>query len=159
MPCPPGTVLQFYPATALQNPSAVDRRILKPSGRLAFVCWRALDENELDIVPLQAAGLEAMADPTPFSFADAGFLRVTLEAAGFEDVVLQASDDRVSSGSLEAMATVLLRVGPLGRILRENPDLRPDAEPRLRAALVNREEHGTVALRAATWVVAARPAA
>ena len=31
-------------------------RILKPNGRLAFVCWRALAENELDLLPLQAAG-------------------------------------------------------------------------------------------------------
>ncbi len=135
------------------------RRILKPSGRLAFVCWRALEDNELDFMPLKAAGLEAMADPTPFSFADAGFLRETLQTAGFEDVDVQANDQRVSSGNLEAMATVLLRVGPLGRILRENPDLRTDSEPRLRAALTEHEENGAVSLRAATWIVTARPRA
>lgn len=108
------------PLTAFSN----FQRILKPSGRLAFVCWRALEENELDLLPLQATGLESMADPAPFSFADAGVLRATLEAAGFEDVTLQANDERVSSGNLEAMATVLLRVGSLGKMLRENPDLR-----------------------------------
>ncbi|HEY2049039.1 MAG TPA: methyltransferase domain-containing protein [Caulobacteraceae bacterium] len=134
------------------------RRILKPTGRLAFVCWRALEENELDLLPLRAAGLESVADPTPFSFADAGVLHATLEAAGFEDVNIRANDERVSSGSLEAMVTVLLRVGPLGRILRENPDLRAGAEPRLRAALADHEVRGQVALRAATWVVTARPA-
>jgi ubiquinone/menaquinone biosynthesis C-methylase UbiE len=31
------------------------RRGLKPNGRLAFVCWRSLEENQLDIVPLRAA--------------------------------------------------------------------------------------------------------
>src|SRR5262245_46391229 len=31
------------------------RRSLKSNGRLAFVCWRALEENSLDILPLQAA--------------------------------------------------------------------------------------------------------
>ncbi len=146
---------------AFANPLAAFsnfRRVLKPSGRLAFVCWRALDDNELDLLPLRATGLETMADPAPFSLADAEFLRVTLQAAGFEDVTVQATDERVSSGSLEAMATVLLRVGPLGRILRENPGLRTAAEPRLRAALADCEEHGAVALRAATWIVTARPA-
>lgn len=133
------------------------RRILKPSGGLAFVCWRALEANELDFMPLRATGLETMADPRPFSFADAGFLRATLQTAGFDNVTVQAGDERVSSGSLEAMATVLLRVGPLGRILRENPDLKVDAEPRLRAALAHHEEHGAVALSAATWIVKARP--
>lgn len=134
-------------------------RILKPSGKLAFVCWRALKDNELDFLPLRAACLEAVADPTPFSFADAGFLRATLQAAGFNDAVVQASDEQVSSGNLEAMATALLRVGPLGRILRENPHLRADAEPRLRAALASHEKNGVVALRAATWIVTAHPSA
>ena len=133
------------------------RRVLKPSGRLAFVCWRALEANELDLMPLQATGLEALADPTPFSFADDGFLRTMLQAAGFDNITVQANDKAVSSGSLDAMATVLLRVGPLGRILRENPDLRTEAEPKLRAALADHEEYGVVALRAATWIVTARP--
>jgi SAM-dependent methyltransferase len=133
------------------------RRILKPSGRLAFVCWRALADNELDLLPLRAAGLEAMADATPFSLADAGTLRAMLQAAGFIDVAVDAHDAQVSSGDLEAMAAVLLRVGPLGRILRENPGLRATAEPRLRAALEQREGDGVVALQAATWIVTARP--
>ncbi len=133
------------------------RRVLKPSGRLAFVCWRALEANELDFMPLQATGLEAMADWTPFSFADAEFLRTMLSAAGFDDIVVQAGNEAVSSGSLEAMATVLFRVGPLGRILRENPGLKTEAEPKLRAALADHEEHGVVALRAATWIVTACP--
>jgi hypothetical protein len=29
------------------------RRSLRPNGRLAFVCWRALEENALDILPLR----------------------------------------------------------------------------------------------------------
>jgi SAM-dependent methyltransferase len=153
-------IFSRFGVMAFANPLAAFsnfRRILKPSGSLAFVCWRALEENELDLLPLRSTGLESMVDLTPFSFADAGFLRATLEAAGFEDVTLQASDERVSSGSLEATAAVLLRVGPLGKILRENPNLRMSAEPRLRAALADREEHGTVALQAATWIVTARP--
>ena len=68
------------------------RRMMKPSGRLAFVCWRSLDENELDLLPLQAAGLEGRLDPTPFSFADSGYIRTTLQRrsmllAGFGDQV------------------------------------------------------------------------
>jgi SAM-dependent methyltransferase len=132
------------------------RRILKPKGRLAFVCWRALEANELDFLPLRAAGLEAMVDPTPFSFSDAGFTRATLGAAGFGSVTIRADDQKVSSGDVEAMAAVLLRVGPLGKILRENPQLRGAAEPRVRAALASRAEGSAVALGAATWVVTAR---
>ncbi len=131
------------------------RRMMKPSGRLAFVCWRSLNENELDHLPLRAAGLEAMLDPTPFSFEDPHRLRAILRTAGFQQIDIRAYDKPVSSGDLDAMAAVLLRVGPLGKVLRENPELRPKAEPRLRAALgVRGAPH--VALMAATWIVTAR---
>ena len=153
-------IFSRFGVMAFANPHAAFsnfHRILRPSGKLAFVCWRALEANELDFLPLQATGLERMADPTPFSFADAEFLHVMLRASGFDDIVVQGGDEPVSSGSLDAMATVLLRVGPLGRILRENPGLKTEAEPRLRAALAHHEQNGVVALRAATWIVTARP--
>lgn len=133
------------------------RRMMKPSGRLAFVCWRALEENELDFLPLQAAGLEGWLDPTPFSFADRDYVRTTLQAAGFRQVAIQAHDEMVSSGDLDAMIAVLLSVGPLGKIIRENPNMRPAAESRVRAALAGRGTQAAVALNAATWVVTARP--
>ena len=140
------------PVTAFAN----FRRMMRPAGRLAFVCWRSLAENELDMLPLRAAGLEGRLDPTPFSLADPGHIRTTLQNAGFHDVAIQAHDERVSSGDLNIMIAVLLKVGPLGRIIRENPELRPAAEPRLRAALAAREDSGVVALNAATWIVTAR---
>jgi len=132
------------------------RRILKPEGRVAFVCWRSLEENELDLLPLRAAGLEHLLDPTPFSFEDPDYIRGTLEAAGFKDVVVQPHDQTVTSGDLDAMASVLLKVGPLGRILRENPKLRPEAEPQVRAALADKGDAAHVFLKAATWIVSAR---
>jgi SAM-dependent methyltransferase len=141
------------PAAAFAN----FRRMIRPSGRLAFVCWRSLEENELDSLPLQAAGLEQWLDPTPFSFANSGCIRSTLETAGFRQVTIRAHDEMVSSGDLDAMIVVLLSVGPLGKIIRENPDLRPAAETRVRAALAQRGNQATVALNTATWVVSARP--
>jgi SAM-dependent methyltransferase len=152
-------VFSRFGVMAFADPTAAFsnfRRILKPSGRLAFVCWRSLAENELDLLPLRAAGLEAMIDPTPFSFADAARVRAVLEAAGFARITLEPHDEVVSSGDLDAMAAVLLSVGPLGKILREVPELRAAAEPRLRAALAERGDPGEVGLRAATWVVTAR---
>jgi len=133
------------------------RRMLRPSGRLAFVCWRSLEENELDFLPLRAAGLEARLDPTPFSFADPGTIRTTLQTAGFREIAIEAHDEMVSSGDLEAMIAVLLRVGSLGKIIRENPNMRAAAEPHVRAALAGRGDQTAVALNAATWVVTARP--
>jgi len=131
------------------------RRMMKPSGRLSFVCWRSLDENELDFLPLQAARLEGWLDPAPFSFADSGSIRSTLQTAGFRQVTIQAHDEMVSSGDLDAMMVVLLSVGALGKIIRENPNMRAAAESRVRAALAERGNQDAVALNAATWVVTA----
>jgi SAM-dependent methyltransferase len=134
-------------------------RILRPRGSLAFVCWRALTENELDHLPLSAAGFAAPIDNTPFSFADPPTIRRTLSAAGFTDITIDPHDEDVSSGDLDAMLQVLLRVGPLGRILRENPKLRANAAQRLRAALAQRGDPSSVHLRASVWIVTAKAAA
>src|SRR5713226_2476414 len=39
------------------------RRSLRPNGRLAFVCWRALEENQLDILPLRAGSAHLPPQP------------------------------------------------------------------------------------------------
>lgn len=69
---------------------------------------------------------------------------------------ISAHDAPVSSGDVDAMAAVLLTVGLLGRILRENPHLRADAEPRMRAALQATAAGSDISLTAATWIVTAR---
>ena len=47
------------------------------------------------------------------------------------------------------MITVLLKVGPVGKIVRENPDMRELVERRLRAALATKIIRGQGALNAA----------
>lgn len=159
---PPASVDAFYSrfgVMAFADPAAAFahfHRLLKPSGALGFCCWRSLAENELDALPVSAAGLTAMVDQGPFSFADPGYLRGLLEAAGFADISIQAHDEAVSSGDLDAMVAVLLKVGSLGRIVRENPYLRPEAETRLRRVLARRGDPSEVALTAAVWIVVAR---
>jgi len=130
-------------------------RFLKRSGRMAFVCWRSLAENELDVLPLRAAGLEDRADQTPFRFEDPKFLRDILTTAGFGQIVIEPHDQSVSCGGLEETLSVLLRVGPLGRIVREHSELRETVEPRLRAALEPKSVQGHVSLNAAIWIVTA----
>lgn len=132
------------------------RRILRPSGALAFSCWRSLEDNELDHLPLFAAGVGSPVDESPFSFADPQHIRHTLEAAGFGEIVIRAHDEKVSSGDLDAMSSVLMKVGPLGKILRENPALRATVEPSLRKALAALGDPSRVELMASVWIVSAR---
>jgi SAM-dependent methyltransferase len=139
------------------------RRGLKPNGRLAFVCWRALEENPLDILPLRAASpyLPPQPDhhpdaPGPFAFADANRVRGVLAKAGFADIEINAHDEQVTSGDLDTMLAVCTRVGALGKILRENPELRGATVAAVRSALAAHDGPDGVRLRAATWIVTAR---
>jgi ubiquinone/menaquinone biosynthesis C-methylase UbiE len=135
------------------------RRILRPSGALAFSCWRSLQENELDNLPLSAAGFQSTVDESPFSFADPEHIRRTLAAAGFSEIVIRSHDEKVSSGDLDAMTWVLLKVGPVGKIVRENPALRATTEYRLREALAALGDPSKVQLLASVWIVTARTGA
>jgi len=54
------------------------------------------------------------------------------------------------------MLSVLIKVGALGKILRERPSLRREAEARVRSALTEYDTPDGVKLKAATWIVTAR---
>ena len=143
---------------ALDDPVAAFanfRRITRAGGRLTFVCWRSLEENELDLVPLQAAGLDIPIDKTPFKFERRDYLLEVLRSAGYANIEIEAFNARVSSGNLDAMMTVLTKVGPLGKLLRETPALLSSVEPRVRAALIDYAGDRDISLKAATWIVSA----
>jgi len=96
------------------------RRSLRPNGRLAFVCWRALEENPLDIVPLRAASAHLPPQPAhdpdapgPFAFANPDRVRGILERAGFGEIEITARDEKVGSGDLDTMLAVCSQVGAL----------------------------------------------
>lgn len=139
------------------------RRALRSGGRLGFVCWRAFDENELDELPLRAAldhlppdVVAGAARAAPFSFSDPAYVQSLLTQAGFSEIEISAHDEVVGSGGLAAMVAVLSRVGALGKILRDHPELRCDVVPAVEQALSGRDGPLGPGLRAATWVVLAR---
>jgi SAM-dependent methyltransferase len=151
-------VYSRFGVMALDEPVAAFanfHRITRAGGRLAFVCWRSLEENELDLVPLQAAGLDIPIDKTPFKFERRDYLLGILRSAGFAKIEIEAFDARVSSGNLDAMMTVLTKVGALGKILRETPALLASVEPKIRAVLMSRARDRDISLKAATWIVSA----
>jgi SAM-dependent methyltransferase len=82
-----GVMFFAEPARAFTNL----RTALKPSGRLAFACWRKFDENPWLQVPLRAA-LEHVPppprpgpeDPGPFAFASEQRVHGILSDAGFQ---------------------------------------------------------------------------
>jgi SAM-dependent methyltransferase len=154
-----GVMFFTDPAAAFSN----IRRSLKPNGRLAFVCWRALEENPLDLLPLRAASIYLPPQPArdpdapgPFAFANPDRVHGILERAGFREIEITAHDELVGSGDLDSMLAVCSRVGALGKILCENPELRAATLPAVRSALAAHDGPDGVRLNAATWVVTAQ---
>lgn len=138
------------------------RSALHPGGRLGFVCWRTLDDNEVDAFPLRAAAtclpaaLVSEAERSDhFSFADPQFLSDTLSGAGWTDIVVEKDDIPTCAGNLSDTIDLSLRFGSLGKIVREQPRYRSEARRLLEAAFRARTGSGDPILRAATWVVSA----
>ncbi|NEJ81906.1 methyltransferase, partial [Rhizobium leguminosarum] len=79
-----------------------------------------------------------------------------LMSAGFKDIAIVPYDEAVTSGDVDAMTRVLLSIGPLGKIARENAMIKSTAQPKLREALAGLENPASVALVASIWIVTAR---
>ncbi len=157
-----GVMFFADPAAAFAN----IRAALAPGGRLAFLCWRAAAENPMMTVPF-AAALPHLPQappppdplaPGPFAFADKDRVRGALAAAGFSNIDIALHDQPIGGGDLEAGVDTALKVGPLGAILRERPELRGTVIDAVRAALTPFAGDAGVIFDSATWIVTARNA-
>jgi SAM-dependent methyltransferase len=140
------------------------RSALRPGGRLAFVCWRALDQNPWMLVPLRAAAQHIPLPPPPdphapgpFALADPKRLRDILEGAGFEDIAIEPAEVTLMLGSgagVERATAFVLEIGPTGALLREAGD---SARERVAAAVADAlRPYATprgVSLPGGVWVV------
>ncbi|HEX7758135.1 MAG TPA: methyltransferase domain-containing protein [Caulobacteraceae bacterium] len=141
------------------------RGALRPGGRMAFVCWRAMADNPLMTLPMQAAAKHFAPPsgpppdpyaPGPFAFADGERLRRILAEAGFIDIALRPHDEMIGARTLDDAMETALRVGPLGRMLGVFPDKREAASVSVREALAPLATPDGVLLPSATWIVTAR---
>jgi SAM-dependent methyltransferase len=139
------------------------RRALRPSGRVAFVCWRAEAENPIMTAPMVAAArhlppLPPPPDPGapgPFAFADGLRLARILEAAGFGTIRMTPHDEPIGGNDRTATLELALRIGPLGRLLREHPEHRAGVVDAVRDALEPFIVDGIAHIPSATWIVTA----
>jgi SAM-dependent methyltransferase len=163
---PYDAVFSRFGVMFFENPTSAFTNIakaLKPGGRLAFVCWRAISENEWMSAP--AASVADMLPatkpsdpyaPGPFAFADEDRLAGILDQAGFSNFAIRRHDALISAGSLDNQMILAFRVGPLATALRENPDLAPRVEGRVREALSRyMTPNGDMAMPASCWIVTA----
>ncbi len=140
------------------------RKALKPSGRLAFVCWRDWRENEWVRVPIGAVrphvppqpqlGPE---DPGPFSFADLARVRRILSSAGFDRITARPFDAQLGLGAtLEDAIAHIQEFGPVSRMLAEaNETQKAQAAAALREAFKPYADRKPLSLGGAVWIVTA----
>jgi len=147
------------------------RRALRPSGRVAFVCWRSAAEN--DWVRLPMGAIKGIVPPTappdpeapgPFSFGDRGRVGRILTAAGFTDIAIAPfnvstpfGEGATRDAAIDDAVNMTFEVGPLSRLLAAQPDdIRARASAAVRAAFAGRPGERSVMIDTATWIVTAR---
>jgi SAM-dependent methyltransferase len=157
-----GVMFFAEPVAAFENL----RRALKPSGRLAFVCWRTPQENPWGLVPMRAAtpflppferpGPE---DPGQYAFGDRARVERILGESGFTNASFEKIDRPILMGQdLAAVMESLSKFGPLARLFAEaEPAQVEKAKQAVAEALKSHVKADGVRLPGACWLVQARP--
>lgn len=135
--------------------------------RLAFVCWRKVEDNEWAMRPWLAAmpflpeHREAEPNaPGPFAFADRERTRRILAEAGFRDIVIEPFDGHMRLGASAEQAALQLTslMGPTSRALKNADDA---TRARARQAIARemtrlQGDAPDIAPGTACWLVSAR---
>ncbi|WP_437647416.1 class I SAM-dependent methyltransferase [Sorangium sp. So ce362] len=158
-----GVMFFADPAAAFANL----RKALRPGARLAFVCWRSLQENPWLFVPTLAVARHLPLPqpdphaPGPFAFADAARVGAILSRAGFVRVHHEPIDRELSVAggkSLDETVDFLLQMGPASAALRQTnaaPELVDRVRADLREAIAPHAGPEGVRMGGAVWVVTA----
>ena len=143
------------------------RGALADDGRLAFVCWRALDANEWLLVPgLAASAHVALPDlggenaPGMFALAADDAIRTVLGGAGFNTIEIEPFDTTITlggGGTVDETLDYLLGTDIAHALLdTATSDARGRAIDAVRASLAEHYEAGVgVRLGAGAWLVSA----
>ena len=139
------------------------RMALRPEGRLAFVCWRAFQENPWMRAPMEAAlpllpslAPSDPAAPGPFAFADPDRLSLILAGAGFRHFTIDPFDIAIGGSTVEQTVDLAFHIGPLGATLREHPESVRAVADAVTQAVAEYDTPNGVLMPAAVWIVQAR---
>ena len=143
------------------------RRALRPSGRLAFACWREPRENPWMMAPLQAIYRhvpklppQGPEDPGPFAFASEERVNRILGDAGFKAIAMEPvalSFDIAVGRGLDAAVQAALQIGPGSRALDGHPaETRAAAAKSVKEMLTPYVRGQSVPLAGSIWIVTAR---
>jgi SAM-dependent methyltransferase len=140
-------------------------RATRERGRLVFVCWQGLPQNDWISVPAAAALAHvpppdpgSSDDPGPFSFADPNRVRSILSAAGWHDVEMKVVNEQLPLGvDVDEALTLVLGIRLFRRLFTDVDEARVGrAIAAVRNALAAHETSDGVVLGATAWLVSAR---
>ena len=143
------------------------RRALRPSGRVAFACWREPRENPWMMAPLQAIYQhvpklppQGREDPGPFAFASEERVHRILGEAGYKAIGMEPialSFDIAIGRGLDAAVQAALQIGPGSRALDGHPpETRAAAAASVKEMLTPYVRGQSVPLSGSIWIVTAR---
>lgn len=156
-----GVMFFTDPAGAFSNIA----RGLRPGGRLAFVCWQNLADNEWIVVPAAAAAqhvapppLDDPAGPGPFSLGERDRVAAVLGAAQLTDIAIEPVAEPLWMGPDVADTVAFLKATGMGKSLFRDAD--PPTVARVseavQAALEPYVTPDGVRLGSRAWLVTAR---
>ena len=142
-------------------------RALRPTGRMAFACWREPRENPWMMAPLQAIYRhvpklppQGPEDPGPFAFASEERVHRILGEAGFKRIGMEPvalSFDIAIGRGLDAAVQAAMQIGPGSRALDGHPpETRAAAAKSVKEMLAPFVRGDSVPLPGSIWIVTAR---
>ena len=137
---------------------------MKSGGRIAFVCWQALNKNPWMEIPFNIALQYVPAPPPPdpeapgpMAFADPDRVRRILSEAGFVEIEMKSLETMLLfEPNVRATAQRLVRLGAASRLLSDAPeDIKAQVEDDLSEGLAKFQTESGVMMDSATWIVSA----
>ena len=142
------------------------RQSLKPNGKLNFVCWSALEENEFFILPLKIV-LKYLNKPLPnpskapgpLAFSNKPYLLKILQSSEFKNIKIKTvKTEMLSFDPVKEQVRFFNKMGLAARMKKEasfDIEIHEKIDQELEAELMKRTDANGTSLKATVYYVSA----
>ena len=142
------------------------RQSLKPNGKLNFVCWSALEENEFFILPLKIV-LKYLNKPLPnpskapgpLAFSNKPYLLKILQSSEFKNIKIKTVEtEMLSFDPVEEQVRFFNKMGLAARMKKEasfDIEIHEKIDQELEIELMKRTDANGTSLKATVYYVSA----
>ena len=162
-------IISRFGVMFFENPIAAFTNIhksLKPNGKLNFVCWSALEENEFFILPLKIV-LKYLNQPLPnpskapgpLAFSNKTYLLEILQSSGFKNIKIKTvKTEMLSFDPVEEQVRFFNKMGLAARMKKEasfDIQVHEKIDQELESELIKRTGANGTSLKATVYYVSA----